>query len=120
MIGYSAGCSNPTVTDNYFVGEALFTACKRPCHDRQYFLRRPSHARDIQRHPHISQPFILPRKHLTECPTDESIRHRTAEPVPGWARNIAVYNWSLQDTVDVNVETVLNPGDHYEVRDAQD
>lgn len=38
---------------------------------------------------------------------------------PGRA-NIAVYNWSLQESVIVDLSSLLKPGDRFEIRNAQD
>jgi hypothetical protein len=52
-------------------------------------------------------------------PTGVKVFVRPNQYEPGRA-NIAVYNWDLRNTVDVDVSDVLKVGTHYEVRNVQD
>jgi hypothetical protein len=109
-LGYSAGCSNLSGTDNYLIaGTALrlvncagsltsnsfyqstsFTAATYP--SNTYFTSRPTGVRTFVRR----NAYDSGRAH------------------------IVVYNWDRAASVSVDVSSVLQPGDNYELRDAQD
>lgn len=63
--------------------------------------------------------FTEPGKYAGSAPTGVKIAVRPNQYEPGRA-NIIVYNWAQQSAVSVDVAGILNPGDHYEVRHAQD
>jgi len=53
-----------------------------------------------------------------DYPTGQKVFVRPNKYEPGRG-NVAVYNWAHLPTVSVDLSRILKPGDHYEVRDAQ-
>ena len=112
-LGYSAGCTNPTVTGNYFVsGQALkVVACSSMTITGNTFYGSTSGFSQAA--------FPSNTYHGSTRPTGVKIFVRP-NAYEAKRANIAIYNWALQSTVSVDVSGVLAPGDGFEVRNAQD
>ena len=112
-LGYSAGCTNPILTNNYFAsGEALeINNCSSMTITGNTFYGTIAG---------FSQgAFPSNTYHGTTRPTGVKIFVRP-NSYEAKRANIAIYNWDLQSTVSVDVSGVLAPGDGFEVRNAQD
>ena len=119
MIGGSAGCASPAVNDNYFVGTTVFTNCTSSLTmtGNTYYgavLTRPKYG---DKPTSLSKTVYYDNTFLTARPTNAIVVVRPNVYQAGRA-NIAVYNWGLKSSVDVDVDSALNPGDSYEIRDA--
>ena len=121
QIGLNAGCKSPAVTNNYFSGATAFTGCTSGLGmTGNTFLgplfTRPHYGGTVTS---LDIAAFPANTYATTHPTGIKVFVRPNQYEAGRA-NIAVYNWVGNDTVDVPVTTVLNPGDVYEVRDVQD
>lgn len=102
-----------TLTDNYLVGETWFV---NPWEEINMagntFLSLDDNENiDPAQHPDNT--------YLTTPPTSNQVFIRPNQYDPDRA-HIAVYNWEDLDQVDLNPGAVLQPGDQYEIRSAQD
>jgi len=112
-LGYSAGCTDPVVMDNYFAnGRALdVNNCTGLAIDGNTFVGTTAG---------FSASAFANNTYLgTARPSVNQVFVRGNAYEPKRA-NIVVYNWELGDTVDVDVGGVLAVGDGYEVRNAAD
>jgi hypothetical protein len=111
-LGYNAGCTNATVTGNYFAGYSAIKIVNcltglSMSGNTFYGLISGSIASSfpsntyLSTRPSANQVFIRPN--LYE---------------PGRA-HVIVYNWNLDATVDVDASSVLAPEDLYEIRSVQ-
>ena len=112
-VGYAAGCTNPNVTNNYFVsGQALdFNNCTGMTITGNTFVGSISG---------FSQSAFPSNTYYGSTrPTGIKVFVRPNAYEAGRA-NIVIYNWDLQNTVSVDVSSILSPGDGFEVRNAAD
>ncbi len=112
-LGYSAGCTNPSITNNYLAsGTALgISNCSGLTITGNTFYGSisgftqsgfPSNTYYGSTRPTGVKVFVRPNAYEAK------------------RANIVVYNWDLQSTVSVDVSGVLASGDGFEVRNAQD
>ncbi len=119
--GLSAGCTNPTVTNNYFVGTTAWTKCTSGlilAGNTFYGLTysqttygAPVTALDVKAFPNNT--------YTTTRPTGARVLVRKNQYEAGRA-NIAVYNWDRKSFIDVDLGSIVPRGAVYEVRNAQD
>jgi hypothetical protein len=111
-IGYSAGCSNPTLTDNYFVaGTALTLNCTGTIS-----LTGNTFVGSITGFSQAGHPV---NTFSSGRPSGSRVFVRPSQYDAARA-HIAVVNWDNLDSVAVDVSGVLSMGDPYELVDAQD
>ena len=110
-LGYDAGCTNPTVTGNYFVsGEALkLVSCTGVTMTGNTFYDSVAG---------FSQSQYPTNTYLTARPAGPKVFVRPNAYEAGRA-NVAIYNWDLTTTVSVDLSSVLAPGSQYVVHNAQ-
>ncbi len=115
-IGYGVACNNAFVSENYFVGDAsLNLNCSATTVLSNQFYG-----------PISSNVSVVNNILYSARPTGVQTYVRPNKYEPGRA-NIAIFNWSLQSQVTVDLSQVtqengqplLQPGQAYEVRDAQ-
>jgi hypothetical protein len=111
-LGYNAGCSNTTVTNNYFSNSSALTlvSCGIATMSGNTFY-------GVVRG--FSSGSFPNNTYLSSRPTGVKVFVRPNAYESGRA-NITVYNWANQSTVSADVSGILSDGDGYEVRDAQD
>ena len=111
-VGYAAGCTNPNVTDNYFVsGQALdVNNCSGLTITGNTFYGSTSG---------FSQSAFPNNTYFgTTRPTGKKIFIRPNLYEAGRA-HVVVYNWDLDDTVNVDLSSLLAPGATFALTDAQ-
>ncbi len=114
QLGYSAGCTNSIIQDNYFVGGTRFEKCEGQAvisGNTFYSQQGSSTASNL--------PGLPANVSSSPRPQGAKIIVRPSRTVPGRA-NIAVYNWDGLAAIGVDVSGILNLGSSYEVRNAQD
>jgi len=111
-LGYSSGCSNATVTNNYFSNS---TALKLVSCGIANMTSNTFYGAVVG----FSSSSFPSNTFLSSRPTGVKTFVRPNAYEAGRA-NITVYNWANQSTVSVDVSGILSNGDGYEVRDAQD
>ena len=109
-MGLNAGCTHPTVTNNYFVGTTAFTGCTSDLRMTGNTFLGPTFTRshyggtvtplDIAAFP--------ANTYATTHPTGVKAFVRPNQYEAGRA-NIAIYNWAGKDTVDVPVRPSSTP-----------
>jgi hypothetical protein len=111
-LGYSAGCNNDSVTNNYFSnGTALkIVNCTGNSITGNTFY---GSVVGFGSSGYPNNTFFSSK------PTGVKTFVRASAYEAGRA-NIAVYNWAGQSSVSVDVSAILGSGDGYEVRNAQD
>ncbi len=109
-LGYSGGCDNATVTDNYVSTSTEFANCSPGTMTGNTFHGPFSGFNTVQ---YPGNTYSASR------PTGAKVFIRPNAYEPGRA-HITVYNWNLEGSVDVDLSAVLGNGDRYEVRNAQD
>jgi hypothetical protein len=111
-LGYSAGCANATVTNNYFAGGQSFklVACSGVTMTGNTFYGSWAG---------FSPSSYPSNTYYSSRPTGVVTVVRPNAWESGRA-NIAIYNWDLVSTVSVDVSAVLSVGQGFEVRNAQD
>ena len=109
-LGYSAGCANPRVTDNYIVGNTEFVNCSNITMTGNTFYGAVEG---------FSPPNFPTNTYPPQRPSGTLVFVRPNQYEPGRA-NITVFNWSLASTVNVDLTGVLTVGSSYEIRNAQD
>ena len=111
-LGYSAGCTNPAVTGNYFSnGTALkLVACTGVTMTGNTFYGSLTG---------FTQSQFPSNTYYSSRPTGVKIFVRPNAYEAGRA-NITVYNWDLQGTVSADLTGVLSVGQGFEVRNAAD
>ncbi|MFN2633939.1 MAG: right-handed parallel beta-helix repeat-containing protein [Thermoanaerobaculia bacterium] len=115
--GYSNGCVDPRVTNNFFVGLTRWENCSSGNISGNIFYGRQ-----------WTWGWTGPRVNASSYPDNSfntgrpdsgaDVRVRANEYESGRA-NVAVYNWGRADSVDVDLSSVLAYGAAYEVRNAQ-
>lgn len=111
-LGYSAGCTNPSITGNYFdSGTALkIVSCSGISMTGNTFYGSLSG---------FTQSQFPNNTYYSSEPTGLVVYLRPNAYEAGRA-NITVYNWPQSATVSVDVSAVLSVGQGYEVRNAAD
>ncbi len=113
-LGYSAGCQNTVVQNNYFASYAYYVLhlvnCVHTTMTGNTFFGQLKG---------FTAADFPSNTYLTNRPTGVRVFVRPNKYEPGRA-HIAVYNWDLMDSVDVDVSGILPVGARYEVRNAQD
>lgn len=112
-LGYSAGCSNSTVTDNYFAGPLVWVKCAGVMKGNTLY--------DPSGGGYGTLPSEYPDNTYSRAkPSGVSVRVRRNQYEPGRA-NVIVLNWDQKSEVGIDpADAGLAVGDRYEVRDAQD
>jgi hypothetical protein len=111
-VGYAAGCTSPSVTDNYFVsGQALdVNDCSSLTITGNTFYGSTSG---------FSQTAFPDNTYYGSTrPTGLKVFIRPNAYEPGRA-HVVVYNWDLSPTVDVDLSAVLAPGATFALTNAQ-
>ncbi len=111
-LGYSAGCSNGRVTNNYIIGGFALVNCNPVMTgNANYDASWPNYG---------TRPAQYPQNTFyTTQPTGTVIRVRPNKYEPGRA-NIVVYNWGQSSAVSVDLAAAkLPPGAAFQIRDAQ-
>lgn len=111
-LGYGAGCSNGTVTDNYFAAPLIWVKCSAVMQRNTLY--------DASANGYGPLPTEYPdNKYHHARPSGVIVLVRRNQYEPGRA-NVAIFNWDKKSEVSVNLsEGGLAVGDRYEVRDAQ-
>jgi hypothetical protein len=109
-LGYSAGCSNGLVTDNFFgMGPFVLTNCRALVEHNTFWGTVP----------HAVREQYPENVFLDEAPAGTMVRLRTNRYEEGRS-HIVVYNPDHRPTVSVNIAaTCSSAADRFEVRDAQ-
>ncbi len=105
-IGYAAGCTDAVITGNYVVGSSTVNCSSGTAVGSTYYGSV------------ASQLSFSDNAYLTERPTGSRVFIRPNAYESGRA-NITVYNWDLQDSVAVNLSSIIPVGAPYQVRNAQ-
>ena len=109
--GYSAGCTNPMISGNYFdSGTALkIVSCSGITMTGNTFYG------SIQG---FTQSQFPNNTYFSSRPTGAKVFVRPNAYEPGRG-SITIYNWDLAGTVPVDLGALLSTGSYYEVRNAQ-
>ena len=110
--GYSAGCTNPMISGNYFdSGTALkIISCSGITLTGNTLYGSISG---------FSQSQFPNNTYYSSQPTGVKVFIRPNAYEAGRA-NITVYNWDQNSTVSVDVSALLSPGSYFEIRNVQD
>jgi len=111
-LGYSAGCNNSTVTNNYFSNQ---TALKIVNCSGNTITGNTFYGAVVG----FGSSGYPNNTFFTSKPTGVKTFVRPSAYEAGRA-NIAVYNWAGQSSVSVDLSGILSNGDGYEIRNAQD
>jgi hypothetical protein len=113
--GYVKGCTNPTVTYNYFVGVTRWAACttNAAIAGNTFYGSQFATAGPLP-----SPSTFSSNTYITTRPSTARVAVRPNGYKAGRG-NIVVYNWGLQSSVSVDLSGVLSPGASYEIRNAQ-
>jgi hypothetical protein len=109
-LGYSAGCTNGTVTGNYFVDAFLLVNCTSGLTMTGNTFYGSLSGFTSGQYP--SNTYYSSR------PTGTQVFVRPNQYEAGRA-NITVYNWGLSASVPVDLSSVLANGSQYEIRNVQ-
>ena len=111
-LGYAAGCTNSTVTDNYFAAPLVWVKCSGTVKGNVLY--------DPSANGYGTFPTEYPDNTFHNArPTGTVIRVRPNQYEPGRA-NIVVLNWDKRTETDVDLSQAgLATGDRFEIRDAQ-
>jgi hypothetical protein len=111
-LGYAAGCTNPTVKDNYFASDEAIDVnnCSAMTITGNTFYGSTSGF--------STSSFPNNTYYGQTRPTGVKVFVRPNLYESGRA-HIVVYNWDLEDSVNVDLSSVLAPGSTYVVRSAQ-
>ncbi len=112
-LGYSAGCTSPTIQNNYFVNDTALGIinCSGMTITGNTFVGKTSGFSQSGFPSNTYYPSTLPTG------VKVFVRPNAYEAKRA---NIVVYNWDMQNTVNVDVSGILSNGDGYEVRNAAD
>jgi hypothetical protein len=110
-LGYSAGCANPSITDNYLDGDTALkiVACSNIAMTGNTFYDTISGFTSTQ---------FPNNTYYSSRPTGSKVFLRPSGYEPGRA-HLTVYNWDLAATVDVDVSSVMSPGAGWVLLNAQ-
>ncbi|MCU1263519.1 MAG: hypothetical protein JWO80_6404 [Bryobacterales bacterium] len=109
-LGLTQGCTNATVTNNYFAGgTALHLNCSSASVSGNTFYDTAGSTPSYPNNTYYS---------ASNPPTGVKVfvRPNTYETGRG---NIAVFNWSHSSSVGVDLSSILTPGASFEIRDAE-
>jgi hypothetical protein len=112
-IGYSAGCTDATVTGNYFVAGTALEIVK--CMGNTTLTGNTF----VGAVAGFMQGGFPGNTYMAARPTGSHVVVRPNR-YDATRAHLAVFNWDNLDAVPVDVSGVLAPGDAYELRDAQD
>ncbi len=108
-LGYSAGCENAVVTDNYSAGNTAFVNCVPVTMTGNTFYGSVTGLTKS----------LFPSNLYSGVPSGARVAIRPNRYESGRA-SIAVYNWEQLDTVNVDLSSVLPIGAAYEIRHPTD
>jgi hypothetical protein len=110
-LGYSAGCTNATLTDNYLESGTALTMnnCTDVTMNSNTFYGSAVG---------FTQSQFPNNTYYSSRPTGLKVFIRPNAYEAGRA-NITIFNWDLQSTVGVDLSSVLSTGSYFEVHDAQ-
>lgn len=107
------GCTNAVLTDNYFAAPSM--ALAMTCQSIRSIRGNTFYGVVVG----ITPSAYPDNRYLLSKPTETEVFVRANLYEPGRA-HLVVYNWDHQRTVAVNLRGIgLQPGDRYEIRDAQ-
>ena len=111
-LGYSAGCTNPTLTGNYLASGTALTMnnCSGVSMTGNTFYGSIAG---------FTKGQFPNNTYFSSKPTGVKVFVRPNAYESGRA-NITIYNWDLKSTVSVDASAVLSSGQGYEVRNAAD
>jgi hypothetical protein len=109
-LGYSAGCANPTVTNNYIAGNTEFVNCSNITMTGNTFYGAVAG---------FSLSSFPNNTYVSRHPTGVVVFVRPNLYEPGRA-NITVFNWARSAGVSVDLGELLDEGDEFVIRNAQD
>ena len=109
-LGYSGGCANATVSDNYVANTTDFVKCVPVVVANNTFYGSING---------FSQSQFSANTYYSQRPTGVKVFVRPNAYEPGRA-HVTVFNWDGVGSVDVDLSDVLSAGDVYEVRNAED
>jgi hypothetical protein len=108
-MGYSAGCANPSITSNYVADNTYVVNCLSGPFTGNFFYGTTSGFNPSQ---------YPGNTYTSQRPTGVRVVVRPNTFEPGRA-NITIYNWAGAASTPVNVTGLLQIGDAYEIRNAQ-
>jgi len=110
-LGYSAGCSNPTVTDNYLDGATALRVidCSNITMTGNSFYSTVTGFAPSQ---------FPSNTYYSARPTGAKVFVRPSAFEPGRA-HVTIYNWDLASTVGVDVSSFMTPGASWKLINAQ-
>ncbi|MFN2632227.1 MAG: right-handed parallel beta-helix repeat-containing protein [Thermoanaerobaculia bacterium] len=113
--GYVNGCTLPLVSGNYFVGETRWANCTTNASitGNTFYGNQVSYSGPLP-----SASTFPSNVYTTSRPTGFRVVVRGNQYEAGRA-NVAVYNWGLASSVNVDLSGVVAAGASYEIRDAQ-
>lgn len=111
-LGYSAGCANPSITDNYLDGDTALkiVACSNISMTGNTFYDTISGFTSTQ---------FPDNTYYSSRPTGSKVFLRPSAYEPGRA-HLTIYNWDLASTVDVDVSSLMTTGSEWVLLNAQD
>jgi parallel beta-helix repeat protein len=111
-VGYSAGCSNGRITNNYFIGGVGVINCSAVVTGNSVYDETWPKYQMAAQYPQNT--------YYATQPTGTVIRIRPNKYEAGRA-NIVVYNWGQSGAVSIDISAARLPsGAAYQIRDAQD
>jgi hypothetical protein len=111
-LGYSVGSCNPTAIGNYLVGDTTLNL--GPAFGTIAITDNTFYG-PVARFSEFNYPGNL---YLSSQPAGVKVFVRPNQYEAGRA-NITVYNWNLQDSIGVDISSVVGVGAQYEIRNAQ-
>jgi hypothetical protein len=109
-LGYTTGCVNATVTDNYLANNVFFPNCRPASMSGNTIYGSLTGFTASQ---------FSNNTYDSSRPTGVKVFVRPNQYEPGRA-NVTVFNWDLENAVIVDLSSVLSLGAEFEVRNAQD
>lgn len=110
-LGYSAGCTNPVVVDNYVADNSYFVNCPGGVRTGNTFAGTIVGFLPSQ---YPGNTYVIPPVR----PTGTRVLVRPNRYEAGRA-HVTVFNWARQSSVAVDLSGILTPGATFEVRNAQ-
>jgi hypothetical protein len=110
-LGYSAGCANPSITDNYLDGDTALkiVACSNVAMTGNTFYDTISGFTSTQ---------FPNNTYYASRPAGSKVFLRASSYEPGRA-HLAIYNWDLASSVPVDVSSLMTPGTEWVLLNAQ-
>jgi hypothetical protein len=110
-LGYSAGCVNPSITDNYLDGHTALkvVSCTNIAMTGNSFYDTITG---------FTQNQFPNNTYYTSRPTGSKVFMRPSAYEPGRA-HVTIYNWDLLDSVPVDVSSLMSPGSSWTLLNAQ-